>query len=142
MKTLSLRTALLPLVLALLLASGPTVAVDGIAVIANQNVAKIDAATVEKIFTGRVIYVGGVAVTAVNAVPGSAVRSRFLQAFVNKDEDGYTGYWSVRRYSGLGVPPKEVASSAEVIKFVLTTPGAIGYIDESDLKPGMNVLIR
>lgn len=129
-------------VLALTLVCGETSAIDGVAVIANPNVTKIDAATVEKIFTGRVIYVGGVAVTAINTVPGSAVRNRFLQTFINRDEDGYTGYWSVRRYSGLGVPPKEVASSAEVIRFVLSTPGAIGYIDEADIKPGMNVLIK
>jgi hypothetical protein len=29
-----------------------------------------------------------------------------------------------------------------VINFVNATPGAIGYIDEADLQPGVNVLLR
>ena len=135
-----LGNALLSLALALL--AGKAHAVDGVVVIAHPNVPKIDAALVEKVFTGKVIFIGGVPVTAVNAAPGSPLRTRFLQAFVNRDEDAYTGYWSVRRFSGLGAPPKEAASSAEVIRFVGSTPGAIGYIDEADLKPGMNVLIK
>jgi ABC-type phosphate transport system substrate-binding protein len=128
--------------LALVLVSGQSRAVDGVAVIAHPNVTKIDAVTIEKVFTGRVILVGGVAVTAVNVAPGSPLRNRFLQTFVRRDEDSYTGYWLVSRYSGLGAPPKELRDNAEVIKFIQSTPGAIGYIDEAEVKPGMNVLFR
>lgn len=128
--------------LALALMSGPASAVEGIAVIAHPNVARIDAATLERVFTGRAVLVGGVPVTAVNIAPGNPLRSRFLQAFVKRDEDSYAGYWLVSRYSGLGTPPKELRSNAEVIKFVQSTPGAIGYIDESEVRPGMNVLIK
>ena len=78
----------------------------------------------------------GIPVTAVNANSGSAVRDRFLQAYLNQDEDKYTAYWTVRRYSGMGAPPRELPSSAEIINFVKSTPGAIGYIDEADVPPG------
>lgn len=130
---------LLPL--AWLLASGPTLA-SNIVVIGNANLSKLDAGTVQKVFTGKAIEVGGVAVTAVNANSGSNVRGRFLQTFLNQDEEKYTAYWTVRRYIGKGAPPKELATSTEVINFVQNTPGAIGYIDEADLKPGLNVLLR
>ncbi|MBC7857303.1 MAG: hypothetical protein H7Z39_00720, partial [Burkholderiaceae bacterium] len=43
---------------------------------------------------------------------------------------------------GKGAPPRELASGAEVIGAVQATPGTIGYIDEGDLKPGLNVLIK
>ena len=127
--------------LALTLVTGDASAANGVAVIAHPSVTKLDATTVEKIFTGKVIDVGGAAVVAINAVRGSMVRTRFLQAFLNQDEERYTAYWTVRRYNGLGAPPKEVQSSADVIKLVMSTPGAIGYIDEADVKPGMNVLV-
>lgn len=139
--TKPLRTMLLALTLVALY-TGKAAAVDGVAVIAHPSISKIDAPTVARVFLGREVYVGGVAVTAVNAATGNALRSRFLQVFVKKDEDSYTGHWIVSRYSGLGAPPKELASSADVVKFVQSTPGAIGYIDEADIKPGMNVLIK
>lgn len=111
-------------------------------VIGHANLPRLDAATVQKVFTGRAIEVGGIVVTAVNASAGSSVRSRFLQTYLNQDEEKYTAYWTVRRYIGKGAPPKELPSSSEVIDFVQNTLGAIGYIDEADLKPGLNVLIR
>ena len=80
--------------------------------------------------------------TAINANSGSPVRDRFLQVYLNQDEDKYTAYWTVRRYIGKGASPKELSRSAEVINYVNSTPGAIGYIDEADLQPGVNVLLR
>ena len=114
----------------------------GTVVIGHPSLAKIDAQTVQKIFTGKVVEVGGVFVTAVNHTAGSAVRNRFLLAYIDKDDEAYTAYWTVRRYIGKGTPPREMASSAEVIQYVQSTPGAIGYIEDTDLKPSMNVLLR
>jgi len=115
---------------------------DGVVVIGHPNVKRIDATTLARIYTGRVIEVDGISVTAVNANTGSPVRSRFLQIYLNQDEDKYTAYWTVRRYIGKGASPRELSRSADVINFVRSTPGAIGYIDEADLQPGVNVLLR
>lgn len=124
----------------LLLAMGHAVA-DNIVVIGNSNLSKVDADTISKIFTGKVIEVGGVNVVAVNVIPGS-LRNQFLQSFLKQTDEKYVAYWTVRRYIGKGAPPRELRSAADVINFVQSTPGAIGYIDEKDLKPGINVLVR
>ena len=133
---LKISLKLLPLLLACAHANA------AVLVIGHANLSKLDASTVQKIFTGKAIEVGGVTVTAVNSHPGSSLRNHFLQTYLNQDEEKYTAYWTVRRYIGKGAPPKELSSSAEVINFVQSTPGAIGYIDEGDLKPGLNVLIK
>jgi hypothetical protein len=130
---------LLPL--ALLLVGGQAAA-SNVVIIGHANLSRLDVGAVQKVFTGKAIEIGGIAVTAVNANTGSSVRIRFLQTFLNQDEEKYTAYWTVRRYIGKGAPPKELTSSAEMINFVQSTPGAIGYIDEADLKPGLNVLLR
>lgn len=130
------------MLIALACAVGDSTAAGGVVVIGHPNLTSLDAPTIEKVYTGKVIEVNGVAVTAVNAHSGSAVRSRFLQAYLNQDEDKYTAYWIVRRYIGKGAPPREISGSAAVIDFVKTNPGAIGYIDESDIKPGVNVLLK
>jgi ABC-type phosphate transport system substrate-binding protein len=110
-------------------------------IIAHPSVRKIDILTVQRIFTGKIIETAGVHVVAVNLGSG-ALRDRFLRRFLNQDDDKYTAYWTVRRFIGKGTPPREVSNAAEVINFVQTTPGAIGYIDESEIKPGLNVVAR
>ncbi|HIV69508.1 MAG TPA: hypothetical protein H9903_01110 [Candidatus Aquabacterium excrementipullorum] len=117
-------------------------AADRIVVIGHANVRKLDQATLQRIFTGKTIEVDGVRVQPVNAAPGTAVRQRFLSQYLQTDEDQYVGYWTVRRYVGKGTPPPEVKQGAEMVDMVGKTPGAIGYIDEADLQPGMNVLLR
>ena len=137
-----LKTHIRTLVVVLACASGESKAGGGVVVIGNPNLPSLDAPTLEKVYTGRIIEVNGIAVTPVNANSGSAVRNRFLQAYLNEDEDKYTAYWIVRRYIGKGAPPRELSGSAAVINFVKSTPGAIGYIDETDVQPGVNVLLK
>ena len=114
---------------------------QNIVIIGHAGINKLNVSSVERIFTGKTIKVDGTPVTAVNLKSGT-LRDRFLQHYLNQDNDKYTAYWTVRRFIGKGMPPKELASAAEVIDFVQSTPGAIGYIDESELKPGLNVVSR
>lgn len=115
---------------------------DEIVVIGNGNVPKMDAATIQKIFTGKFISVSGIDVKPVGAKPGTATRNRFLQDFLHQNEEKYTAYWTVRRYIGKGEPPTELPSSSDIINYVQSTPGAIGYINDDDLKSGINVIAR
>jgi ABC-type phosphate transport system substrate-binding protein len=131
-------------VLCAFLLAGATLAhaADRVVVIGHANVRKIDQATLQRVFTGKTIEVEGVRVQPVNAAPGTVIRQRFLSQYLQTDEDQYVGYWTVRRYVGKGTPPAEVRQAAEMAETVSRTPGAIGYVDESDVQPGMNVLLR
>jgi len=113
-----------------------------IVVIGNSNVPKMDAVTIQKVYTGKIISVSGINVTPVGVKSGTAARNLFLHEFLKQDEEKYTAYWTVRRYIGKGAPPAELASDADVINYVQSTPGAVGYIDEAALRPGMNVIAR
>jgi ABC-type phosphate transport system substrate-binding protein len=122
--------------------AGPALAEGGVVVIGHQSLSGLDGPTLEKIYTGRVIEVNGVPVTAVNASVGSRSRARFLQTYLNEDEEKYTAYWVVRRYIGKGAPPREIPNAAAIVSFVRSTPGAIGYVEEADVQPGVVVLLR
>jgi len=37
-------------------------------------------------------------------------------------------YWQQRIFSGRGVPPPEVDSDADVVRFVLKYRGSVGYV--------------
>ncbi len=130
------------LALALVAVLGDVCAADGVVVIGHPALRQLDLETVEKIYTGKLIQVGDIYVVAVNADVGSSVRARFLQAFLKQDEGKYTGYWRVRRSIGQGKPPRELPRTIDVINFVNSTPGAIGYISEAEVQPGLNVLLK
>lgn len=115
---------------------------SNVVVIGHSSVPKIDIATVQKIYTGKVIAVGGVNVMAVNAKASLPMRRTFLQEYLNQDDEKYIAYWTVRRYIGKGAPPIELASTNEIISYVQANPGAIAYIDEAELRPGLNVIAK
>lgn len=127
------------------LATGHALAGD-VVVIAHPSVPRLDSVTVERIYTGKIVEVGGVRVTPLDLVAGHPLRGRFLARWLDRDEERYSAYWTVRRYVGKGVPPSAVPTAAEMIRLVSGMPGAVGYVDEADVKAdvkaGVNVLVR
>jgi hypothetical protein len=128
--------ALTPVLLALTLGSARA---DNVVVIAHPGLGKLNALTIQRIFTGKTIEVGGVPVVAVNLKP-CPLRDSFLQRYLHQDEDKYIAYWTVRQFIGKGTPPRELPTTADLIRFVQATPGAIGYIDDAEVKPELNVV--
>ena len=131
------RVVLLTMLLGSALVHGQVVVVIG-----NASVKKVDATSILRIYTGRTSEIDGATVYAVNAPAGTAVRNRFLANCLQQDESRYTAHWTVRKYVGKGISLREFARSADVLNYVATTPGAIGYLEESELVPGVNVLLR
>lgn len=115
---------------------------EAVVLIGHPTVPRIDLPTAQRLYTGRAVEVGGVAVVVVNAAPGSKARERFMASVMAQDDDRYVAYWTVRKHIGKGTPPRDVQTSAQVVAFVQGTPGAVGYVLASDLKPGLNVVLR
>jgi hypothetical protein len=137
------RCLILSALIALMQITPPCSAWAGpVVMVGHPTVHKLDAGTVQRIYTGKAIEVDGVAVMPVNLKPGQSLRQRFLQEYLQQAEDAYTGYWTVRRYIGKGTPPRELATVAEVLAFVQNTPGAVAYLDEADVPPTVNVVLR
>ncbi len=113
-----------------------------VVVIGHANVARVDAATLQRLYMGRTIEVAGAPVVVVHQRSASDARGHFLKLVLATDEEHYASYWTVRRHVGKGAPPREFASAAELIAYVQATPGAIGYVAAADVKPGLNVIYR
>lgn len=133
-----LRLALLiSLFLSSALAYGQVVVVVG-----NPSVKKLDTTLLFRIYTGRTSEIDGLTVYPVNAPAGTPIRNRFLSSCLQQDENRYTAHWTVRKYVGKGTSPREFARSTDLRNYVATTPGAIGYLEESEVTPGMQVILR
>jgi ABC-type phosphate transport system substrate-binding protein len=115
---------------------------DAPVLIGNATVPRIDLITVQRLYTGRAVEVGGLPVTVVNAAPGSRLRERFMSDVMKQEEGRYVAYWTVRKHVGKGTPPRELKSVDEIIEFVQSTPGAVGYIPASDVRAGLNVVLK
>lgn len=120
----------------------PAHADDGLVVVTHTALRGLDAEALKRVYAGRVIELDGQALRPVNLPSGHPARRRFLGAVMQQDDEDYVAYWTVRRYVGKGAPPRELATPAEVVNYVRSTPGAIGYLEPADLKPGLTVVLR
>ena len=65
----------------------------------------------------------------------AATRDAFTRAVHHRTVEMVTLYWQRQIFSGRQLPPPERASEAEVIAYVRSTPGAIGYVsDDADVR--------
>jgi ABC-type phosphate transport system substrate-binding protein len=70
----------------------------------------------------------GAVVRPIDLSAAFAVRNRFVQDVLRKSPSQLKNYWNQQIFSGKGVPPPEVGSTASVVRYVLANPGAIGYL--------------
>lgn len=135
-----MKTPFFPL--GLLLMAGAASANDEMVVIASGALPKVDLATLQRLYTGRIVTVGQQAAIPLNLPAGDPLRKRFLEGVLGQTEEQYTGYWLVRRYVGKGAPPQEFATMEEMLRQLATTPGAVAYVPVSKLPPGASIIYR
>jgi len=70
----------------------------------------------------------GEVIRPVDQVPDSPVRRRFSEEVIKRSVAAVRSYWQQLIFAGRDVPPPEVPSDEDVIKFVLKYPGAVSYV--------------
>lgn len=67
-------------------------------------------------------------VVVVDQLPNAPVRSAFSMAIHGRTVSAIKAYWTQAVFSGRGVPPREKSSDKEVVKFISSNSGAVGYV--------------
>jgi len=70
----------------------------------------------------------------------SDTRKSFSDNIHGKAVSAIKAYWQKKIFSGKGIPPSEKNSDAEVIAFVKSKPGAIGYVSAGTSTSGVKVV--
>jgi len=70
----------------------------------------------------------------------STVRQAFTKAIHGRSVSAVKNYWQQRIFSGRGVPPIEKRSDAHVLSYVLSHPGAVGYVSAAAPSAGAKVI--
>jgi len=58
----------------------------------------------------------------------SSIRRRVTDEILHRTVQAIRSYWQQMIFSGRGVPPVEFASERDVVRYVATHPGAVGYV--------------
>ena len=140
-----MRRTLYRVVLLLGLAFGlaaPLHAQEVVAVVsAKSPVTALNAAQVADIFLGKTTrFPDGTPAMPIDLNEESAVRERFYAQYTGKSPAQVKAHWAKIIFTGRGQPPRQAASSAEAKKLVAENPGAIGYIDASQVDASLRIL--
>lgn len=103
-------------------------------VIANAGV-MLSADEIRDVFLGEKQFVGSLKLVPVD---NSSLHTEFLSKVLQSDVRKYAARWTRKAFRDGLAPPAVKGSDAEVIAFVRSTPGAVGYVSSS--APGIKVL--
>lgn len=100
-----------------------------------------DSGAVDRNFLARAFlkkvtsWPNGDGIRPVDQAHGSPIRRRFSEEVIGRSVLAVRNYWQQLIFSGRAVPPPELDSDEAVVRFVLRTPGAIGYVSgEADVR--------
>ena len=97
---------------------------------ARNNVSTLTRAEVINIFFGRYRqFFNGQEAQPVDVLDSHPDRARFYAALAGKTPAEVDAYWSRQVFAGHTRPPPRVNSTEEVLKWVASHAGGIGYVD-------------
>jgi ABC-type phosphate transport system substrate-binding protein len=83
---------------------------------------------------------GGEVIRPVDLDAESPVRRRFSQEVLGRSVSAVKSYWQQVIFSGRDVPPPELDTDEQVIRYVVKSPGAVGYVSGSAAVSGVKIL--
>jgi ABC-type phosphate transport system substrate-binding protein len=122
-------------VLAAVLAAVPVLSQADIYVIANSSLS-VTPDDIRLIYTGDKELAGSV---KVRALDNHTAQSEFLTKVLQLNPNRYDALWTMKSFRDGLTPPVSKPSDAEVIAYVESTPGAIGYVTSAP-PPGVVVV--
>jgi len=108
----------------------------------DEPKANLNRKQLENIFLRKsLINNNGVGWIPLNLPPDNPLRVAFSETLLKLPPNILEAYWNEQYFNGIS-PPHVLASEEAVIRFVSTTPGAIGYILPCHLDKRVKVLVN
>jgi ABC-type phosphate transport system substrate-binding protein len=108
---------------------------------AGSTVDTLSKTHIANIFLGRNHYLDDqLRVIAVDQAEGSAARKEFYEFILDWTPANLKAHWSKMIFTGRGKPPRQLSSDNEVKALVAENPGAIGYIQRTNVDSTVKIL--
>jgi len=143
MKPFGSRVPLNILCAALLLAA-PSVFAGELLVVAgaNSGLPVLDKSQVRNIFLGKASSLpDGRTAVPVDQPESSPLRDEFYVKVTSHSAAEVKARWAQMAFTGRGEPPRVGKNSSDIKKILNSTPGAVGYIEKSELDASVMVLL-
>jgi hypothetical protein len=88
----------------------------------------------------RKSWPSGASAEPVDQSRNARIRRIFSEQVLERSVDMVESHWQAQVFSGKATPPPTLASDQEVIDFVRSNPGAVGYISPSTPTSGVQVV--
>ncbi|NUO20007.1 substrate-binding domain-containing protein [bacterium] len=135
----------LTILLALLLTTLSGAWAAEIYILANTGVPDktLEKASLERIYLGKKSqWSNGTRIVPVVLKSGST-HTAFVKRFLDRDVSQFSTYWKQAVFTGRGMPPKAFDTEAEIVDYISSTPGAIGYTSFiPSTKPVIRITIK
>jgi ABC-type phosphate transport system substrate-binding protein len=82
----------------------------------------------------------GQTIRPVDLPPSSPIRRRFTEEVLRRSVAEVKGYWQQRIFSGRDVPPPELDTDDDIVKYVTKNEGAVGYVSTGANLNGAKIL--
>ncbi len=97
-----------------------------------SGVDKVSREEVVNIFLGRSRrFASGLSAKPADLPPSQAERALFYRLLIDRELTEINAYWARLVFSGRTTPPRQATSVEDLLDFVGSTPGAIGYLDRT-----------
>jgi len=107
----------------------------------SNSLTKIDRQILEYVFLKKITrWPNKDNIRPVDLPIDSAVREKFTKEILQRSIVAIASYWQQAIFSGRDVPPVELKTDNDVMKYVAEHPGAIGYIANANNLNGIKVL--
>jgi ABC-type phosphate transport system substrate-binding protein len=112
-----------------------------VVIVHPQRTAALAIDDVRRIYLGgRRFWDDGSTIVAFNLPAGTPVRERFSRRVLHGDSAQLAAYWNERYFHGM-FPPAVLSSSDAVKRYVASEPGAIGYIEATEVDSSVRVVL-
>ncbi len=101
-----------------------------VVMIANEENSEdvIDHSEVERIYLGKMTHWSDDSAIVPVMLKNGDLHEAFLDEYLDRTAHRFVSYWRQMVFTGKGMPPKSFAGPAELVTFVASHPGAIGYV--------------
>ena len=101
----------------------------------------LDQNTLRNVYLKKIFVDGkGQRLTPVNLPSRAPMRVAFSHALLHMDDTQLQDYWDQQYFQGVS-PPYVLGSADAVVRFVATTPGAIGYVEPCQADASVRVVL-
>jgi ABC-type phosphate transport system substrate-binding protein len=123
------------------LGQGTSAAAD-LVIIANPGVAEtaLDTRDLQRIYLGKQTQWQDDSSIVPVMLKSGPLNDQFIENYIDRSVQRFVTYWRQMVFTGKGIPPKSFVQESDLVEYVASTPGSVGFASADTKVSGVKVL--